>query len=275
MVATVGSEVDLHAPMGPRELVTSLDVADARRATGARSFQTSSDRTTARRARRSSRASSRRGGHRGTTTSTTRSSGCRTAGAAPPRRGSRGARCGSGVQAQAAAGTRRRERERRWGAEDHRHLHPRWQPLGRVPHVRRGSRVPLRRLARAALDPAHLERAASAACPGDGGLGRAPDRHGRATGAGRSHSGDARRRRRVGGRRRVAHGRRRPCRPRCGPRRVPADGLAAWAKPGSPKTRGRATSSATSSPPRACSAQSSRASQSRCPRARARGATTR
>ena len=39
MVATVGSEVDLHAPMGPRELVTSLDVADARRATGARSFQ--------------------------------------------------------------------------------------------------------------------------------------------------------------------------------------------------------------------------------------------
>ena len=39
MVATVDGEVDLHAPMGRRELVTSLDVADAEQATGARSFQ--------------------------------------------------------------------------------------------------------------------------------------------------------------------------------------------------------------------------------------------
>ena len=39
MVATVDGGVDLHAPMGRRELVTSLDVADAQRATGARSFQ--------------------------------------------------------------------------------------------------------------------------------------------------------------------------------------------------------------------------------------------
>ncbi len=39
MVATVDGDVDLHAPMGRRELVTALDVADAQRATGARSFQ--------------------------------------------------------------------------------------------------------------------------------------------------------------------------------------------------------------------------------------------
>jgi quercetin dioxygenase-like cupin family protein len=39
MVATVDGEVDLHAPLGRRELVTSLDVADAQQATGARSFQ--------------------------------------------------------------------------------------------------------------------------------------------------------------------------------------------------------------------------------------------
>ena len=39
MMATVGGEVDLHAPMGPRERVTSLNVADAQQATGARSFQ--------------------------------------------------------------------------------------------------------------------------------------------------------------------------------------------------------------------------------------------
>ena len=39
VVATVAGEVDLHAPMGAREVVTSLDDADAQRATGARSFQ--------------------------------------------------------------------------------------------------------------------------------------------------------------------------------------------------------------------------------------------
>ncbi len=39
IVATVGAEADLHAPMGPRELVASLDAADAEAATGARSFQ--------------------------------------------------------------------------------------------------------------------------------------------------------------------------------------------------------------------------------------------
>jgi mannose-6-phosphate isomerase-like protein (cupin superfamily) len=39
LVARVGGEVDLHAPMGKRELVVSLDVADAQLATGSRSFQ--------------------------------------------------------------------------------------------------------------------------------------------------------------------------------------------------------------------------------------------
>jgi quercetin dioxygenase-like cupin family protein len=39
MVATVDGEVDLHAPLGPRELVTSLEAAGAQQATGARSFQ--------------------------------------------------------------------------------------------------------------------------------------------------------------------------------------------------------------------------------------------
>ena len=39
VVMTVGGEVDLHAPMGAREVVTSLDDARAQQATGARSFQ--------------------------------------------------------------------------------------------------------------------------------------------------------------------------------------------------------------------------------------------
>jgi quercetin dioxygenase-like cupin family protein len=39
VMARVGADVDLHAPMGARELVTSLDAADAQSATGARSFQ--------------------------------------------------------------------------------------------------------------------------------------------------------------------------------------------------------------------------------------------
>jgi mannose-6-phosphate isomerase-like protein (cupin superfamily) len=39
LVARVGGEVDMHAPMGKRELVVSLDVADAQLATGSRSFQ--------------------------------------------------------------------------------------------------------------------------------------------------------------------------------------------------------------------------------------------
>ena len=39
IVATVGAGADLHAPMGPAELVTSLDDADAESATSARSFQ--------------------------------------------------------------------------------------------------------------------------------------------------------------------------------------------------------------------------------------------
>jgi quercetin dioxygenase-like cupin family protein len=39
IVATVGGEVDLHAPMGPRALVVSLDDAGAERATGGRSFE--------------------------------------------------------------------------------------------------------------------------------------------------------------------------------------------------------------------------------------------
>jgi quercetin dioxygenase-like cupin family protein len=39
VVATVAGDVDLHAPMGAREVVTSLDEADSQQATGARSFQ--------------------------------------------------------------------------------------------------------------------------------------------------------------------------------------------------------------------------------------------
>ena len=39
MVATVGPDVDRHAPMGPRQFVVPFDVAGAQSATGARSFQ--------------------------------------------------------------------------------------------------------------------------------------------------------------------------------------------------------------------------------------------
>jgi quercetin dioxygenase-like cupin family protein len=39
VVAAVGAGTELHAPMGARELVVSLETADAQRATGARSFQ--------------------------------------------------------------------------------------------------------------------------------------------------------------------------------------------------------------------------------------------
>jgi len=39
VVATVAPPTDLHAPMGHRDLVTSLDDADAQAATGSRSFQ--------------------------------------------------------------------------------------------------------------------------------------------------------------------------------------------------------------------------------------------
>jgi quercetin dioxygenase-like cupin family protein len=39
VVMSVGPEVDRHAPLGPRALVSSLDEADAKQATGARSFQ--------------------------------------------------------------------------------------------------------------------------------------------------------------------------------------------------------------------------------------------
>ena len=39
MVLTAGAATDLHAPMGTRETVVSLDDADQQRATGARSFQ--------------------------------------------------------------------------------------------------------------------------------------------------------------------------------------------------------------------------------------------
>jgi quercetin dioxygenase-like cupin family protein len=38
-VATIGPEVDLHAPLGARGLVVSLAATDAQQATGARSFQ--------------------------------------------------------------------------------------------------------------------------------------------------------------------------------------------------------------------------------------------
>ena len=39
LVATVGSEADRHAPIGPRETVSRLNRAESERATGARSFQ--------------------------------------------------------------------------------------------------------------------------------------------------------------------------------------------------------------------------------------------
>jgi quercetin dioxygenase-like cupin family protein len=37
--ATIGADADRHAPIGPREVVASLETADAEKATGARSFQ--------------------------------------------------------------------------------------------------------------------------------------------------------------------------------------------------------------------------------------------
>ena len=145
-------------------------VADARRATGARSFQILFGPTNRRRARRSSPSS------RGEVTVALPPLrrdrlGAGWAGAAPPRRGSRGARCGSSVQAQAAAGTRRRERARD-GERGSSACSPPLATPRRVPHVRRGSRVPSP--ASRPLCSAHLERAASASCPGDGGLGRFP-----------------------------------------------------------------------------------------------------
>jgi quercetin dioxygenase-like cupin family protein len=39
IVVTVGSEVDLHAPMGPRALAASLDDLEEQKATGGRSFE--------------------------------------------------------------------------------------------------------------------------------------------------------------------------------------------------------------------------------------------
>ena len=39
VVATVSAEVDLHAPMGPRDVVTSVDDTGAQKATGGRSFE--------------------------------------------------------------------------------------------------------------------------------------------------------------------------------------------------------------------------------------------
>jgi len=39
LVATIGPDADRHAPIGPRELVTSLASAESEKATGARSFQ--------------------------------------------------------------------------------------------------------------------------------------------------------------------------------------------------------------------------------------------
>ena len=39
IVVTVGAEVDLHAPMGARELVVTLAESDAQQATGGRSFE--------------------------------------------------------------------------------------------------------------------------------------------------------------------------------------------------------------------------------------------
>ena len=39
VVMTVGASTDLHAPMGARELVVSLDAAEQQQATGSRSFQ--------------------------------------------------------------------------------------------------------------------------------------------------------------------------------------------------------------------------------------------
>ena len=277
MVATVGGEVDLHAPMGRRELVTSLDVADAQQATGARSFQILF------------------GPHNGSTRATL------FAGFIPPGKspwhyhlydeivlvpdGPGRLHLAEGdEELRAGAAFRLRPRQvhivenesGRSRNDDHRNLHSRRKPVRRVPHVRRGCRVPLRRLARAALDPAHVERAASTACPRDGRLGRSSDRHGRATGASRSDSGGARRRRRVRRRRRATRGRRPP-------RRARSRASSSFSgrpgstgpRPGSRTTRGRATSSATSSPRRACSADSSHAFRSHCPPARARGASTR
>jgi quercetin dioxygenase-like cupin family protein len=39
IVVTVDGDVDLHAPMGPRELVVALEAGEAQQATGGRSFE--------------------------------------------------------------------------------------------------------------------------------------------------------------------------------------------------------------------------------------------
>ena len=159
MVATVDGEVDLHAPMGRRELVTSLDVADAQRATGARSFQILF------------------GPHNGSTRATL------FAGFIPPGKApwhyhlydeivwvpegpgwlhigddTEELDPGSAFRLRTAAGARRRERERRPRADHRRRLHAGRQPVRCVPHARRRRRVPLRRVARVALGPRHVER---------------------------------------------------------------------------------------------------------------------
>ena len=141
--------------MGPRTLTESLDDAAARQATGARSFQVLFDASNG-------------------STRATLFAGFVPPGKAPwhyhlydeivwvpegPGRLHVGPaveelETGLGVPAAPARGAHRREHEPGPGADDHRALHARRQPLGRVPHARRRRRVPLLRIGVALSIPA-------------------------------------------------------------------------------------------------------------------------
>ena len=240
VVVTAGAGTDLHAPMGTRELVVSLDDAEQQQATGARSFQLLF------------------GPHNGSTRATL-FAGYVPPGKAPwhyhlydeivfvpagpgpppPRRDDRGARRRLGLPASAAAGAHRREPERR-GDDDHRGLHARRQPVCRVPRASDRRRVPLRRVAHGPLDPGRVERRAPAPRAGDRRLGRRPDRRGRAPRARRPHQSGARGRRRARRRRRAARRRGAARRARRRARRVPANRLGGLGRRGPPRRSGAA-----------------------------------
>ena len=276
VVMTVGASTDLHAPMGKRELVVSLDDAEPQQATGARSFQLLF------------------GPHNGSTRATL------FAGYVPPGKApwhyhlydeivfvpagpgrlhleddDRGARRRLGLPAAAAAGAHRREPGRRRD-DDHRCLHARRQPVCRVPRASDRRRVPLRRVAHGPLDPGRLERRAPAPRAGDGHLGRG-SRSTRTS----SPNGPTASERRSRTPARVSSTPSRTTTRRCS--RCTTSGSSTSCEPpgptgmtrGYPTTLGSRTSSATSSPRPGFSAASSLASRPRSPRVRARGASTR
>ena len=139
---TVGSGADRHAPLGPRETAVRRPRPARRPRREHGRSRSCSARTTAPRGRRSSRATSRPARRPDYLTSTTRSCGCRRPRTPPPRGRRHGPTCGIGGPPPAAAGAHRRER-RRHGDDDHRGVHSRGEPVGRVPDAGRRRRLPL------------------------------------------------------------------------------------------------------------------------------------